>query len=79
MSAMVCRNVLGIPPSERHHFAEHRGDRSEGGDLTGSEQAEHHQEQQRNATGRSPPTGNQDHLPASLGELGKLLEPRLDP
>src|SRR5882757_6736192 len=64
--------------SERHDAAQHHGDRSERGDLIGSEQAEHPQKQQREAAGDCR-LGNQDDLPASLGDLGKLLEPCFDP
>ena len=64
--------------SERHDSAQHCGNRSDGGDLIGSEQAQHHNQQQCDAAGDCR-LGNQYDLSASLGDLGKLLEPRFDP
>ena len=76
MAAIVCRNVLTFDPSKRSR--PHHGNRADGGDLIGPEQAEHHGEQQRGAAGDCR-LGNQYDLSASLGDLGKLLEPRFDP
>src|SRR5450631_256508 len=64
--------------SERHDSAQHHGYRSDGGDLIGSEYAEHHNEQQCDAAGDCR-LRNQNNLSASLGDLGKHLEPRFDP
>src|ERR1700733_4322095 len=64
--------------SERHDSAQHHGNRSDRGDLIGPEQAEHHQERQRDAAGDGR-LGNHYDLPASLGDLCELLELRFDP
>ena len=63
--------------SERHDAAQHRGYRAEGDGLIGPEQAEHRHEQQCDAAGDGR-LGNQNDLPASLRDFGKLLEPLLD-
>src|SRR5438128_1638993 len=58
--------------SERYDAAEHRGDRPEGDDLAGPEQAEYHHEQQGCAAGDGR-LGSQNDLSASLRDFGKLL------
>ena len=63
--------------SERNNSAQHRSDRSEGCDLTGSEQAQYRHDQQYRAAGNRC-LGGQNDLSASLGGLGQLLDPGFD-
>ena len=65
MAAIVCRNVLTFDPSDTIPPSTTAID----------PMAEHYDEQQCDATGDCH-LGN---LSASLGDLGKLLEPRFDP
>src|SRR5262245_37842145 len=63
--------------SERHDSAEHGGHRSDGDNLTGSQQAEHRDKQQYGAAGDCR-LGKQNDLSAPLGNLGKVLEACFD-
>jgi len=63
--------------SKRHNTPQHQGDRSEGCDLTGPEKAKDDDEQQRETAGDRN-LGRQNEFPASLGNLGKRLDPIFD-
>ena len=73
---------IGLPQradirSKRNDTAEDRSDRPDR-ELIGLEQAEHHEERQCDARGDRD-LRDQNDLSASLGDLGELLESRLDP
>jgi hypothetical protein len=73
---ITARATIALEPADDHN-AIITDLRSERGDLTGSEQAEHRDEQQSDTAGNRC-LGSQNDLPTSFRDLGKLLDPCFD-